>query len=292
MSKRLRTNDNEKCERKRFQLENLIDEIVQSETDFITNMYNSKIDILNSELNNCKQVISALEYKSDWYEKAFINSSNHEKELTKKVDYVYCVSCDDIYVENIVCGNGHANCSSCLSIGIKSYVSNQTYDTMIPKCIKCNMVLEDEKLCTIIDTKLWGEFISERTRMITLDEFRKNNKNNSLVKPDSEQFLLKRPCCGRVIIDFEGCCALKCEYCINIHYCAFCFNIFDNSDSCHQHVQKCDFNPESSYHIISELQVEAIKQCWKNRLLGQLSEHFDFDVPDPVYKTFDFEEVD
>ena len=82
MSKRLRTNDNEKCERKRFQLENLIDEIVQSETDFITNMYNSKIDILNSELNNCKQVISALEYKSDWYEKAFINSSNHEKELT------------------------------------------------------------------------------------------------------------------------------------------------------------------------------------------------------------------
>lgn len=281
MSKRVREDDDEELFKHWCKLDRVLEDIVSCETSNIKNTYSRIIETLTAELNTCYRLIKSLEYKANWYQNSFDTIQqkyNHDTEyLLKKIYASYCVSCDDCDVQSIICENGHANCSTCLSIGIKSYISTQELVTKIPKCLKCNIPLEEEELCIFIDPVLWANFVSERTRMDTL----KTIETCSTSKP-KERFFVKSPCCHKPLIDFEGCCALSCAYCENTHYCAFCFKILTTTEECHKHVKSCVHNPEDSYHIISDIQIDAIRQCWYNKLLEQLSATFEFDLPNPV----------
>tara|TARA_B100000214_G_scaffold129769_2_gene92251 strand:+ start:786 stop:1664 length:879 start_codon:yes stop_codon:yes gene_type:complete len=266
------------------EINRIIRSIVDNEKNAFLASQEKENNKLHIEIMELKRMNTALEYKATCFENSFNNLEAkymaQVEELRQKVDAAYCVSCGDSTFEKIVCKNGHANCKQCIQNGISSYISYQTYDTKHPKCLKCLDVFDDCQLSDVIDSDLWGKFISERTRMNVEKEIYSTLKTDNQLK-----YVLRRPCCGKSMMDFEGCAALKCEYCENAFYCAFCFELFDNSDDCHKHVSSCIYNTEPTYHIISDTQISALRQCWKNILMDQLSQHIGFDMPNPITTT-------
>lgn len=51
--------------------------------------------------------------------------------------------------------------------------------------------------------------------------------------------------CNAAFIDWDGCCAVKCNRCKN-YFCGICFQLFANSLDCHSHVQQCPEHPDRS----------------------------------------------
>jgi hypothetical protein len=283
--KRWRFEEEETKNRNLGKLEKVISEIVENEKhnlkEEMRERYKETYREFYHEHNELKKLNQALDYKAQCFEQMYnkiVEKRDDElKQLYKKIDCFYCVSCDDCSESRIVCANGHSNCRECIENGLNSYITYQTVATKEPKCLKCQIPLDEKHVANTVDGDLWGRFISERTRMDFEDSI---NKNSITVK---DNYTIKRPCCGRPMIDFEGCASLSCEYCNNSFYCAFCLKKYDNSDDCHKHVSHCEYNTQPTYHIISECQIISLKQCWKNILMKQLSESLNFDLPNPVY---------
>ena len=231
-------------------IQDLIQKLVEAETSELQKNYEGKFSDINDALATIKQLNIALEYKSDYYMSEFnILRASYEatlKEMQSKIDNVYCVSCDDSNSIHILCENNHANCQDCLSIGIQSYITDQNKNTRIPCCLKCRQPLTEEQLRSVLDPLLWGEFCKERIRVDIFEDKQEDDE----IKKQNVCKTVKRPCCGKPIVDFEGCAALSCEFCVNVHYCAFCFTTFSTEKDCHMHVCNCPLNPETSYHII------------------------------------------
>ena len=260
MLKRKRSENRNQAIEKWSQIDQLMEDILQEEMTTIKENCEQKYKNIIDENAELTKINQALEYKSSYYEQEYKDlykkyegmKDMYKKEvrsLLTKVEFVYCVSCDDCETKNILCSNGHANCKDCIMRGIESYVSDQNICTKVPACLKCLTPFEDCQLSGIIDAELWGKFVGERTRMDTISD------HNIDLNDESETFTIKRPCCKKKMVDFEGCAALKCEYCENTYYCAFCFEIFKESATCHRHVSSCRYNTEPTYHIISQEQI-------------------------------------
>lgn len=283
--KRWRLDEDDNKSKNWGKLENVISEIVENEKhrlkEELCEHYKDTYREVYHEYNELKKINNALEYKAKSFEQMYhkvVESRDDELiKLYKKIDLFYCVSCDDCSEPKIVCSNGHSNCKSCIENGLNSYISYQTFATKELKCLKCQILLDEKCIASTVDGNLWGKFTSERTRM---DVEEKMSKNNVTL---SGNYTIKRPCCSKPMIDFEGCASLSCEYCEKSFYCAFCFKTFNDSDECHKHVSRCDYNTQPTYHIISECQIISLKQCWNNILMKQLSESLSFDLPNPVY---------
>ena len=266
-------------------LEKIVSEIVENEKlnlrEELCEQYKETYREFYRDQNELKKLNQALQYKADCFEKMYnkiVETRDEEiNSLNKKIDRFYCVSCGDCSEPRIVCPNGHSNCIECIEHGLTSYITYQTIATKEPKCLKCQTLLDEKYVANTVEGKLWGEFISERTRMNVEEEVKKENINLG------GNYTIKRPCCKRPMIDFDGCASLSCEYCKNSFYCAFCLKMYENSDECHKHVSNCIYNTQPTYHIISECQIISLKQCWKNILMKQLSEHLNFDLPNPVF---------
>lgn len=268
-------------------LAKIISEIVDNEKNILEEELREQYiknhqDLLN-ENNDLIKLNKSLEYKSkcfeEMYQKTVENRDIEFSVLYKKIDFLYCVSCDDCTETKIHCPNGHSNCKECVEVGLQSYITYQTISTKYPKCLKCQSLLDEKIVSDIVNGDLWGKFISERTRM---DISETKHSVAEMCSPH-ENYSIKRPCCGRPMIDFEGCAALSCEYCEKSFYCAFCMETFDDNEECHKHVSSCKYNTQPTYHIISECQIISLKQCWNNILMEQLSESLNFDLPNPVY---------
>jgi hypothetical protein len=48
---------------------------------------------------------------------------------------------------------------------------------------------------------------------------------------------VKAPCCGRPVVDFDGCICIECDQC-NLHWCALCFQVFSGDDEMHNHARR------------------------------------------------------
>jgi len=278
-NKRKRTEEISKCN-KTEEIHKIIEEIVLEKIEKDKKRFNREECRLKNEITFLKRRLSELEVNKDYilecYEKTKKDFNTEIGLLIEKINKVYCVSCDDCTNMSIKCSNGHSNCSDCISCGLDSYITDQNFATKNPICLKCLVPLDDKDVCKIVEPELWGNFVHERTRMTTQIPKYSNNEENL-------KYCIKRPCCHRVMADFEGCGVLQCEYCEDSFYCAFCFELFNDSEMCHTHVTNCVHNTEPTYHIISTSQIEALKQCWKNILLEQLSKSVNFDLPIPVY---------
>jgi hypothetical protein len=269
------------------EIRDLIFSLMKTEKSELHRLYEGKFEEMHHEVLTLKKINMALEYKTDYYVSEFnqLKKAYDDalKEMQSKIDNVYCVSCGDCDSIHILCEHGHANCKDCLSIGIKSYITDQNKNTRVPSCLKCCYPLTEEQLSSVLDPLLWGEFCKERIRVDIFNskEEEEEISNRNVCKT------VKRPCCGKPIVDFEGCAALSCEFCENIHYCAFCFKKFSTERDCHIHVSNCTLNPDETYHIISEEQIGVLRQCWGNRLLAQLATELEFDLPEPVVLELD-----
>ena len=283
--KRWRFESDDKKTKSWGKLEKIFSEILENEKlnlrEELCEQYKETYREFYRDHNELKKLNQALQYKADCFEKMYnkiVETRDEEiNSLHKKIDRFYCISCDDCSEPRIICPNGHSNCRECIEHGLTSYVTYQSIATKEPKCLKCQALLDEKYVANTVDGKLWGEFISERTRM----NVEENVKKDSISVGGS--YAIKRPCCKRPMIDFDGCASLSCEYCKNSFYCAFCLKTYENSDECHKHVRSCQYNTQPTYHIISECQILSLKQCWNNILMKQLSESLNFDLPNPVY---------
>lgn len=283
--KRWRFETDDKKTKNWGQLEKVVSEIIENEKlnlrEELCEQYKETYREFYRDNNELKKINKALQYKADCFEKMYnkIMETRDEEinSLHKKIDRFYCVSCDDCSELKIICSNGHSNCRECIEHGLSSYITYQSISTKEPKCLKCQTLLNEKYVANTVDGELWGKFISERTRMNVEEKVKKE----SIIAGGN--YAIKRPCCKKPMVDFDGCASLSCEYCKNSFYCAFCLKTYENSDECHKHVSHCKYNTQPTYHIISECQIVSLKQCWRNILMEQLSESLNFDLPNPVY---------
>lgn len=57
------------------------------------------------------------------------------------------------------------------------------------------------------------------------------------------------PSCKAPIVDFDGCCGLKCSSC-NANFCGWCLEWCADADKCHDHVRACAFNPPANRSVV------------------------------------------
>eukprot|EP01039_Chlorochromonas_danica_P006672 gene6672-7373_t len=62
--------------------------------------------------------------------------------------------------------------------------------------------------------------------------------------------------CGKVFLDWNGCCAVTCSDPCNGHFCGLCLEPQRNSSVCHDHVRRCRLNPRTDY-FCSEIEIKA-----------------------------------
>jgi len=119
----------------------------------------------------------------------------------------------------------HSICDECL----KLYLTNTSTSKII---CPCGENLIDPRSFSKECFDLWmlkhtNNFEIYSTKNVNLNEF-----ENLLTE--------KCPSCNTAFFDFDGCLALNCACTAN--FCAFCFMIFEDSESCHKHVTECYWN--------------------------------------------------
>jgi hypothetical protein len=57
------------------------------------------------------------------------------------------------------------------------------------------------------------------------------------------------PACKKSFVDFDGCCGLTCTFC-KANYCGWCLELCPCSDTCHEHVRQCPFNPPANRSVV------------------------------------------
>lgn len=86
----------------------------------------------------------------------------------------------------------------------------------------------------------------------------------SLIKHEIQENILQKKCpsCSLVFYANDACRAITCE--CGVNFCGFCLKKFDSSSITHDHVRKCEYNPEKGYLFVSDDKFEeAHFERWK-----------------------------
>ena len=140
------------------------------------------------------------------------------------------------------------------------------------------------------DTKVYQEYLIAKAvyendqRMAKLKDVEGVNAGAGTSSSEIKNLaIIKAPCCGVDVIDFEECCNIPCLFC-GKNWCAWCFMVKPDgmgSRMWYNHVHDCHLNPDKGRLFPTKTGKEVMTRFWQARQAQQLAGKLDIDLADP-----------
>lgn len=169
-----------------------------------------------------------------------------------------CSECAEVAVlksKYAKCPAGHPMCGECLDHRLEGAIANADDSSLL--CTECAglpgapdapapLPLSSDAILSASTTTTFDRY---KTMLAEKAALAAAQAESTRILSDHSRFIaegltLKTPCCETPFLDFDGCCAVQCRKreC-GRSFCAYCWNLSNNTDDCHRHVASCELNP-------------------------------------------------
>lgn len=160
-------------------------------------------------------------------------------DLKKCKTEIKCYDKDDVY--GPLCNKCFDTCMICLSVpGWTTCNEHSVCDTCFMNYIQESSSYFDF-CCPCGKKGLDPRNFSYNALMTLYDSRDKKVVKKNIIEEYVNILNEKCPGCNQVFYDFDACVALYCP--CGTYFCGFCFEILEDMDSAHDHVQRCPKNP-------------------------------------------------
>lgn len=213
------------------------------------------------------------------------NKTCRKCKVGKKPIKQTCGICYDETTEGIQCRSFHFTCNDCLNgdisaNGLERIDKNGVVSCLYPHCdnhydpVLATKHIKPQEFMRIIREHTEREVSEQAEKRIkqVLDNTGDEILANRHYKYITDKILsLSCPRCDMVFVDFDGCCALKCNNC-SCGFCAWCLT--DCGRDAHSHVAKCPKKPPGGdVFFASKDSIKDANEKLKKRKIKDYWEH-------------------
>lgn len=195
---------------------------------------------------------------------------------------------NDIEMVTLTCEGGHGICNTCVTHMVKAATNNQ--DVEVTCCVgECNSMYDEENLQKYCDTKVYQDYIIAKAvydndqRMAKLKDVEGVNAGAGTSSTEIKNLaIIKAPCCGADVIDFNGCCNVGCV--CGKRWCAWCFMVKPDemeTQMWYNHIHDCHLNPDKGRIYPTETGKDMMTRFWQARQAQQLAGKLGIDLATP-----------